>query len=102
MKVETLIKRYQKKGYIPLENIPDELQVMNIKLWLYKEKGIYISTIFNKSNYPKLKLKKGFWGKYSYNDINDFTTEKTFKNPYDAIYKVLCMITHSLNFKYNF
>ncbi len=108
MEHATLIKRFVKFGYQPDGKIRLDLEIQRLIRWLFVKRDIHITTQYCSLRFPangKIPSPhKRFWGKAIFrtkdDTANDITTEITYRDPNEALFEALKMISKSLTLKY--
>jgi hypothetical protein len=101
MKVETLITRYKNLGYTPVGGDRDH-EVAAIIKWIWETYGYWIDTIYIEYKINDGKHYQKFLGRHMMIDEDgrrhSCSCNKSFKNPYDALYDAVRDIYQHLKF----
>ena len=107
MKIETLVKRFEKHGYERMGsyyNMCDEIEIQNIIKWLYLKHNVFVSVHYCDMNFKTMNPNpyQKFRGMHRYqcgtNYSTQFFTEKDFKTPYEAYFQAIIDISKTLNY----
>lgn len=103
MKFETLLKKYKKIGYTPINAPSRDEEVNNIIKFLYDTYKFYVGEHYMDMDFSNGSYMK-FNGCYRYNigteHSNNFYCDKHFDSPFDARYDALMHCIRGLRFQY--
>ena len=100
MKVETLITRYKNLGYTPVGGDRDH-EVAAIIKWIWDTYGYWIDCVYVEYKFNDGKHYQKFLGRHMMIEDgvrNSCSCDKSFKNPYDALFDAVRDIYRHLSF----
>jgi hypothetical protein len=99
MKLETLLKRFEKVGY-QRKNLSKELEIASLIQWIYITYNEFITVYYVTMKFPNyLNFISFRYINLNSDAVHTFHSDKFFKNPYDAMFQALVECSRGLKFK---